>query len=588
MMKVGLSNLRDKLKGLHANMNCACECVVCVGAAEGGCYAHEHIFKRITLMWEACVCPKGEFDIWHKLECLMGDCPHCGFQLLTFCPLELSSSNSFTLKWKCFEYYQVGVDARTGKPKKRLKEAFKETAAHVFLSYMEKTVTTFITHNFKARWQDEQCQLMMKNVPEGVVVSHIDYAENYSFAIQNEVQSLYYFSTSVTILVHITMWREGDEIMKQTHFYISDDKDHDSAFVQHCLLLHWDWLVDSGFSPGEHWVFSDGCSAQFKCATAMYFVARYPLLTGGCMMRWNFFESAHGKGEWDGAGAVVKRALGAEQIQNPLRPLQNAAQVVQFLEEKYTERVVSSYAQSKTTPLSRVFWHIGEKEVNHEDNSVKCNTIPGSKSLYSIMGFSMTDPTLLKTRALSCFCIPCVDGDWADCERTSHVQEWQVQRLVPVSVRAIEEQVEDMDEAENMLHDGVSIEIGDLVEVGDNFMIPAEEENEDGVQFYILQCQKTKFVLQEPLSCPWGGTFNVGDAVIRGKYYKKYGHGDKTYVFCDKAVDAHVDAHLVRACKFPMILASHRVKGTPVYKLSAEFQHVCEDALREWWAFNAE
>ena len=129
------------------------------------------------------MCSKGEFDVWHKLECLMGDCSSYGFHLLSFCPLELSVSNTFTLKWKCFKYYQVGVDTQTGKAKKRIREAFKETAAHEFLSYMEKTVTTFITHNFKARWQDEQCQLMMENMPEGVVVSHIDFAENYSFAI---------------------------------------------------------------------------------------------------------------------------------------------------------------------------------------------------------------------------------------------------------------------------------------------------------------------------------------------------------------------------------------------------------------------
>jgi hypothetical protein len=78
-------------------------------------------------------------------------------------------------------------------------------------------------------------------------------------------------------------------------------------------------------------VYSDGCSAQFKCATTMYFVARYPMLTKGCMMRWNYFETTHGKGEWDGAGAVVKRALSVEQIQNPLRPLGNAGQVIDFL-----------------------------------------------------------------------------------------------------------------------------------------------------------------------------------------------------------------------------------------------------------------
>jgi len=45
------------------------------------------------------------------------------------------------------------------------------------------------------------------------------------------------------------------------------------------------------------------------------------MLTGGCNMRWNLFESTQGKGEWDGIGVVVKRALAIEQIQNPLLPL---------------------------------------------------------------------------------------------------------------------------------------------------------------------------------------------------------------------------------------------------------------------------
>jgi hypothetical protein len=289
----------------------------------------------------------------------------------------------------------------------------------------------------------------------------------------------------------------------------------------------------------------------------MYFVSCYPLLTGQYKIWWNYFESAHGKGEWDGAGAMVKRALRAEQIQNPLQPLQNAVLVVEFLEEKYTKRVASSYQQSTTPPLSRVFWHIGEKEVDHHDKNVKCNTLPGSKNLYSIMGFSMSDPTLLQTRALSCFCVPFINGQWGGCENPSHVQDWEVQRLVPVNCRAIAEQIAEMDNEENWMHDGVSVQIGDLVEIGDNFMVPAAEENDDRVEYYILQCQRSKFVLDEALTYPWGGNFNVGDEVIHGKYFKKYGRGDKSYVFCDKAVDAHVDAHLVRACKFPMVLATH-------------------------------
>ena len=73
-----------------------------------------------------------------------------------------------------------------------------------------------------------------------------------------------------------------------------------------------------------------------------------------------------------------------------------------------------------------------------------------------------------------------------------------------------------------------------------------------------------------------GGEFNTGDEVIRAKYFKKYGRGDKTYVFCDRAVDAHVDAHLLRACIFPMLLAAHRVKGSPVYKITAKSKRICD------------
>jgi hypothetical protein len=280
----------------------------------------------------------------------------------------------------------------------------------------------------------------------------------------------------------------------------------------------------------------------------------------------------------------VKRALSAEQIQNPLRPLGNVGQVVDFLQKKYTERVQSAYKRTKVNeapPFSRVFWHIGKKEVVHTDRSIRCNTLPGSKSLYSIMGFSETDPTLLRTHAMSYFCIPCVDGDWANCVNSSHIQGWDIVRLVPESTSTVAAQIEQMDDESNWVHDGVSLELGDLVLIGDNFMIPVEEDNEDGVDFYILQCTRSKFMLKESLHCPWGGIFAPGDEVIKAKYFKKHGRGDKTYVFCDKAVKAHVDAHLVRACKFPMVLASHRVKDSPVYKMSSNSMRLCEDALQD-------
>jgi hypothetical protein len=47
--------------------------------------------------------------------------------------------------------------------------------------------------------------------------------------------------------------------------------------------------------------------------------------------------------------------------------------------------------------------------------------------------------------------------------------------------------------------------LGDLLYISDNFMVIAEEGNDEDVDFYILQCQKPKYVVQETFTCSWGG-----------------------------------------------------------------------------------
>ena len=142
--------------------------------------------------------------------------------------------------------------------------------------------------------------------------------------IQNETQSMHWRSVQVSILVHITYrlnpnWSNvNDEplLLKEVHYYVSDDKVHDSLYVQHCFLMHWEFMKAHGFLPKNHIVWSDGCSGQFKSARAWYFITRYPGLTitdgvlpEGCQMLWNYFASGHGKGEVDGAGALCKKEV---------------------------------------------------------------------------------------------------------------------------------------------------------------------------------------------------------------------------------------------------------------------------------------
>ena len=45
---------------------------------------------------------------------------------------------------------------------------------------------------------------------------------------------------------------------------------------------------------------------------------------------WNFFETVHGKGEYDGAGACIKRALRRYQMNPSTNQLVSAKEVVQW------------------------------------------------------------------------------------------------------------------------------------------------------------------------------------------------------------------------------------------------------------------
>ena len=154
------------------------------------------------------------------------------------------------------------------------------------------------------------------------MVSIVDFVENYSVDIQNEVQSMHWHSYQISILVHITWVRNqtADPNDKSTrnimtyHFYISDDPYHDSYFEQHCLLLHWQHVVSTGFEPKIHFIYSDGCSSQFKSKVPWAFASRYPILCNDCICQWNFFGPSHGKGPHDGVGAVLKRYIQQAQL----------------------------------------------------------------------------------------------------------------------------------------------------------------------------------------------------------------------------------------------------------------------------------
>ena len=109
-----------------------------------------------------------------------------------------------------------------------------------------------------ARWQDEQFKPCRDTFPLGTILSVVDFVENYSLQPQNEIQSQYYHSKQVSIMVHITYrhgldsMKENRMILKESHFYIGDDRTHDFHYVQHCFQLFYHWLITGGTPFHQH------------------------------------------------------------------------------------------------------------------------------------------------------------------------------------------------------------------------------------------------------------------------------------------------------------------------------------------------
>ena len=108
--------------------------------------------------------------------------------------------------------------------------------------------------------------------PRGAILSVVDLAENYTFSAKKEIHSEYYHSDQVVIFVHvlyryakrsldkIESTNENPRVIKEYHFYISDDRAHNTHYVQHCFDKFYDTLKEREIKFDRHWIWSDGCS----------------------------------------------------------------------------------------------------------------------------------------------------------------------------------------------------------------------------------------------------------------------------------------------------------------------------------------
>ena len=176
-------------------------------------------------------------------------------------------------------------------------------------------INSLTTHSYITKCQARYLKHKKENLAMNEAIVLGDFAENYQFIMQDEIQSYHWSNTLHPIVIYL-LDREG-HLKHDSLCFISDDNLHDTNFVYQVQAILVRYLKEKYSNITKLHYFSDGCAGQYK---------NYKNFINLCLHKedfgldaeWVFFATSHGKSPCDGIGGVVKRHVAKRSLQRPL------------------------------------------------------------------------------------------------------------------------------------------------------------------------------------------------------------------------------------------------------------------------------
>ncbi len=232
---------------------------------------------------------------------------------------------------------------------------------------------------------------------------------------------MHWFSFQIIVLVHITYRHileydlaiDESRILKEVHYCISNERKSMIPYLSNTLssqIGSFESLKGVNLSTMLSRVMVVLVSLKvlklitFWGGTITLIVnAQFPL---GCQILWNYFATRHGKGEVDGAGALLKREFCKEQIKPQQFKIQNAKEVDNLLQCEVNKFHVTHPNARKI--MNKTFQQVKVGDVD-KSSGFHCAIVPRSQKAHQVRLVTCQDPTMLEYRNVSCFCIRCQD-----------------------------------------------------------------------------------------------------------------------------------------------------------------------------------
>jgi hypothetical protein len=186
-----------------------------------------------------------------------------------------------------------------------------------FIDEFMENLLKLKTHSFIANRQKESYSELKEGLTEGEVLVNCDFAENYSFILQDEIQSYHWSSSQATIHPFIVYYQWQGKLKHLQYVFISNCLEHNTvAFYVFQSKLVSILKETLPFDLVKIKYFSDGSAAQYKNKKNFLNLCLHKS-DFEVQAEWHFFATSHGKSACDGLGGTVKRLAAKASLQRP-------------------------------------------------------------------------------------------------------------------------------------------------------------------------------------------------------------------------------------------------------------------------------
>ena len=178
-----------------------------------------------------------------------------------------------------------------------------------FMRYLVNELYNALRHQHVSQTQSAFVNELKASIPDGHVIIHMDFAENFAFCVQDSIQGFYWDNSQVTVHPVVVYCRRTPQFETECMPFviISDTLKHDNGTVHYCQMKIIEWLKSHNIQPDYCHYITDGAGSQYKNRKAFLNLALHEKDFGFSAELQNFATS-HGKGACDGVGGAVKRS----------------------------------------------------------------------------------------------------------------------------------------------------------------------------------------------------------------------------------------------------------------------------------------